>query len=183
MKTYIIIFEGFVQFEVTLASYLLHTKGDIITVGIDKEPVVSYEGFRVIPDIKLDEMNTNEVDCLIIPGGIIDENFNDSEFYKKIDELNSQKKVIGGICSGVYHIAKAGVLKGKGYTTTLHVNEYPEFDISLFRDQLCVVDENIVTAKANGYVDFGIELGKVMNIYEDENDLQETIEFFREFKG
>lgn len=183
MKTYIIIFPGFVQFEVTLASYLLHTKGDIITVGFDKEPVVSYEGFRVIPDIELNEMITDEVDCLIIPGGKIEDLFNGSDFYNKIYELNSRKKIIGGICSGVYHIAKSGVLNGKGYTTTLNVSEYREFDAAVYRDQLCVIDENIVTAKANGYVDFGIELGKVMNIYEDEHDLIETIEFFREFKG
>lgn len=34
-------------------------------------------------------------------------------------------------------------------------------------------DRHIVTAKANAYVDFGIELGKLMDIYENEQDLED----------
>ncbi|KJD45088.1 hypothetical protein [Paenibacillus terrae] len=45
-----------------------------------------------------------------------------------------------------------------------------------------VRDRQIVTAKANAYVDFGIELGKLMDIYENEQDLEETISFFKHFE-
>lgn len=31
-------------------------------------------------------------------------------------------------------------------------------------------------------VDFAVEVAKKMNLFEDENDLQETIEFWREYK-
>ncbi|WP_175406469.1 hypothetical protein [Bacillus sp. FJAT-27264] len=46
-----------------------------------------------------------------------------------------------------------------------------------------MVDRNIVTALPNGYVDFALELGKLMNIYKDKADYQETIEFFKYFKS
>ncbi|MNI95193.1 hypothetical protein D3C73_1534270 [compost metagenome] len=46
-----------------------------------------------------------------------------------------------------------------------------------------VVDGHIITAKANAYVDFGIEIGKVMNIYSSTEDLEETIEVFKYFKA
>lgn len=45
-----------------------------------------------------------------------------------------------------------------------------------------VRDGNIITAKPNGYVDFAIEIGRALDIYEDEDDLNETIEFFRHFR-
>jgi hypothetical protein len=44
-------------------------------------------------------------------------------------------------------------------------------------------DGNILTAKPNGYVDFALELGRMMDIYQDEADLQETIDFFKYFKS
>jgi hypothetical protein len=44
------------------------------------------------------------------------------------------------------------------------------------------VDGNIVAAKENGYMDFELELGKVMNVFEDDKDYEETVSYFREFK-
>lgn len=34
----------------------------------------------------------------------------------------------------------------------------------------CVREENIITARANAYVDFAIEVGKALNLFEDEAD-------------
>jgi hypothetical protein len=45
-----------------------------------------------------------------------------------------------------------------------------------------VVDGNIVTAKAVGYVDLALELGKIFKIYKDEADYQETVEVYRNYK-
>lgn len=44
------------------------------------------------------------------------------------------------------------------------------------------IEGNLITAKANKYVDFAIELGKVMDIYRDKEDLEETIQYFKLFK-
>ena len=43
-----------------------------------------------------------------------------------------------------------------------------------------VVTENIITARPNGYVDFAIEVAKKMDLFEDEDDLKETIAFWRD---
>ncbi|GMQ64659.1 DJ-1/PfpI family protein [Vallitalea maricola] len=182
MKTYVIIYEGFAHFEVILASYFLKTQGDLVTVGINSNSIVSCEGYRIIPDITLGEVDVAEVDVLIIPGGDLEEISQDSLLHDVITRVNKQGKVIGAICSGVYHLAKAGVLNGKGYTTTLDINKLSEFNAAYFKDENCVLDGNVITAKANGYVDFGIKLGEVMGIYEDEDDLKETIDFFKKFK-
>ncbi len=44
-------------------------------------------------------------------------------------------------------------------------------------------DKNIITARANAYVDFAIEVGKKMNLFKDDNDIEETIKFWKEFKN
>jgi len=182
MKTYIVVYEGFVQFEVILASYFLKTQGEIITVGINEEPIMSCEGYKIVPDVTIEEVKADDLDVLLIPGGDPDEISHSDQLYKLLNDANDKGKAIGGICSGVYHLAKAGILKGKDYTTTLDINTLSQVEASKFKDKNHVVDGNIITAKASGYVDFGIELGKMMAIYEDEDDLKETIEFFKFFK-
>ena len=45
-----------------------------------------------------------------------------------------------------------------------------------------VTSDRIITSRANGYVDFAIEVAKQLELFEDEADLQETIAFWREFR-
>lgn len=183
MKSYVLVYEGFVQFEVVLASYLLKHAGDVITVGISKDPVISAESYKVIPDIIIDEVNIEEADAFIVPGGIPDTLFDCAAFYTLLEKLNAKGKVIGAICSAPLHLAKANVLQGKKYTTTMNPADFSDFDAANFLNENFVIDDNIITAKANGYVDFGIEIGKMVDIYEDEADYQETVDFFKYFKG
>jgi len=76
--------------------------------------------------------------------------------------------LVAGICAGVDVLDKAGLLKN------IRSTKSGDFD--------CIRDGNIVTARANAYVDFAIEAAKALDLFEDEADLQETIAFWREFK-
>lgn len=42
--------------------------------------------------------------------------------------------------------------------------------------------DRVITARANGYVDFAIEVAKKMNLFENEDDLKETIAFWRDYQ-
>lgn len=44
------------------------------------------------------------------------------------------------------------------------------------------VSDKVITARANGYIDFAIEVAKKMNLFQDENDLCETIAFWKGYK-
>lgn len=183
MKTYVLIYEGFVQFEVVLANYFMKTVGEIITVGLDNQPVTSQEGFITIPHITLKEVNIDNVDLFIIPGGDPKSFENNTDLSTVLQELHAKHVKIGGICSGTLALANSGLLKELKYTTPLPISEFNIFDPKYFLDQNVVVSDNIITAKANGYVDFGLEIGKMMSIYKDEADFEETVQFFKYFKG
>ena len=182
MNTYILIYDDFAQFEVILANYFLKTKGKIITVGINKDSVISSEGFITVPHISLDEVLVKNVDLFIIPGGNPENILDNKSFYTLLKRISDENKKIGAICSGVIHLAKSEVLNDKKFTTSVSLDENKYFNKNNFVNQNVIVDNNIITAKANGYVDFALELGKVMGIYESEEDLQETISYFKEFK-
>ncbi|MBN2616816.1 MAG: DJ-1/PfpI family protein [Spirochaetales bacterium] len=182
MNTYIFIYDGFAQFEVILASYLLKTKSNIVTVGVDGSQIESCEGFKTIPHKILKEIKPEDVDIFIIPGGDPDKIHKKEELYELLGKLNNNKCKIGAICSGIIHFLKSGVLGDKKYTTSININEHKKFIKSNFIDMNVVSDDNLITAKANGYVDFALEIGKIMGIYSSDDDYNETVNFFKYFK-
>ena len=45
-----------------------------------------------------------------------------------------------------------------------------------------VTDKNVMTARANAYVDFAVEVAKKLNMFASEADLQETINFWKHYQ-
>ena len=59
----------------------------------------------------------------------------------------------------------AGILEG------ILSTHYSELDV--------VISEKVITSRANGYIDFAIEAAKKMDIFKDEEDIRETISFWK----
>ncbi len=182
MKTFVLVYGSFVQFEVILTCLFMKTKGDIVTAGMDGSEVTSQEGFVIKPHIRLSDVNPDEVDLFVIPGGEHVNIYGNPLLTKTLQDLNQKGKVIAAICSGPVHLAKAGILDGKKYTSFNLPERKDDFKRAEYVDTNLVVDGNIVTAKAVGYVDMALELGKIMGIYTDEADYEQTVEVYRNYK-
>ena len=165
MKDVVLLFDTACVYEiVTLNYFLKFTGADIIFCSINGESVTSMEGYSLNVDKKLSEIDPNDVRSIIIPGGDITNITNDTvhQFLHSIKEKN---KVVAGICAGVDVLDKVGVLQDVKSTHSI--------DLDVVRDN------HIITARANGYVDFAIEVGKELELFESEADLQETIAFWK----
>lgn len=117
-------------------------------------------GFDVSTDFFLDEVNVNDYDYLIIPGGkasftILNV---DPRVEKIIDEFIHQNKLVASICAAPHLLGRKGYFKNREYT--LH----PGFEIycseGTYRRDLGVVrDDKFVTAKSMYYsLDFAFEI-------------------------
>lgn len=179
MSTYILIYDGFVQFEVVLAAYFLKTKSEVFTLGLEKGPYESCEGFSTNPAEVIEELDSGAVDVLVIPGGDTAEIARNEGLLELVRKLNAAGITIAAICGGVEVLKAAGVLEGKRYAG----NRAKADPAGTSGQGNVIVDGNILTALPNGYVDFALELGRMMNIYKDADDLQETIDFFKYFKA
>lgn len=179
MKAHIFVYPGYVNFEVVLAAYFFKSVGEVEIVGLSKEVVESAEGFPTQPHRVLSDLSPDEVEAFIVPGG--DPSVLDGQelFYDFLRALDQQGCCIGAICAAPIHLARAGILDNRKYTASLSAQEMSEFTSGAYQEELAVIDQAIVTAKPEGYVDFALALGRVMKIYKDEDDYRETVEFFK----
>ncbi len=104
----------------------------------------------------------------LMPGGNCESVIDNKELGEIIVKANEKKLIIGAICSGPLNLAKAGILKGRSYThAAIYLQELAHvWDGGNFVKENVVIDGNIITAQPHGHIDFAIELGKRLGLFE-----------------
>lgn len=168
MKDIVILYDKCCLYEIANTNYYLNYAGaDVDFVGMKNAPIKSMEGFSINPDYTIDEIDSSEIRSLIIPGGNI-QNIHQKELKVLIKKVFENGKLVAAICAAVDLIEDAGILNGIASTHST--------------DADCISEKNVITARANAYVDFGIEVAKYLDLFADEFDLRETIDFWKHFK-
>lgn len=168
METVVILYNTCCIYEIVILNYFLKfTNKNVVFVSVDGKTITSMEGYSMNVSGKLTDIDVTKVELMVVPGGNIKE-IDNALVYGYMRNVMANKGIIAGICAGVDVLEHAGILEGidSTYSTELDV----------------AITDHVITARANGYVDFAIEVAKKMNLFEDEHDLEETIAFWREFK-
>lgn len=165
MKDVVLLYDDCCIFEIVILNYFLKmTGGELVFCSLRGRTVKATEGYSLNADISLEEVDVSNVRSFIVPGGEI-ANIDDTAVMDIIKRLHKEHVLIGGICAGVDILDKAGILK--------------DIRSTILEEADCVRDGNVITARANAYVDFAIEAAEALDLFEDEADLQETISFWK----
>lgn len=168
MKDVFLVYDTSCFYEIVILNYFMSVTGcDMVFCSLDGKAVRTTEGFSVNVDMPFKEVDKKQIRSLIIPGGDIAA-IDNEDVKAYLQELKKQKVLIAGICAGVDVLDHAGILQDVKST---HSAE----------DDL-VCDDTVITARANAYVDFAIEVAKKLDLFDSEEDLQETIDFWKKFK-
>lgn len=168
MKTVVLLYNTSCIYEIVILNYFLKCTGkDVVFVSYDGNPIIAAEGYSINVSDKLLNISPEDVELMIVPGGDITE-IDCSEVWEYLADVRSNQGLIAGICAGVDVLKHAGILE--------------TIESTYSGDQDVAVADKVITARANGYVDFAIEVAKKMDLFEDEADLKETIAFWREFQ-
>ncbi|RXI99813.1 hypothetical protein DS745_13090 [Anaerobacillus alkaliphilus] len=178
MKIHVLIYNEFANFEVMLIGWMKSNGHEIVTVSLEENYVTSVEGFKIIADTKLQEVNVADVELLLIPGGDAPSLLGSSLLPEFIREVAAAGKGIGAICYGPILLGESGILEGKNFTTSVDVDDelFTHFKNGKFLNEDVVVDGNIITAKGNAYVEFAVEVCKQMELVHPE-----TLDFYAKF--
>lgn len=168
MKDVFIIYNTCCFYEIVILNYFMSCTGcDVLLCSPDGNPIRTTEGYRVSADMTLKDVDTELIRSFIIPGGDIS-CINNAFLHQFLQNLKKKEVLIAAICAGVNLLDDAGILKGISSTQSA--------DLDL------VNSSRVITARANAYVDFAIETAKELDLFTDEEDLQETIAFWKYFK-
>ncbi len=156
----ILLADGFEEIEALTPLDVLRRAGvEAKTVGIGTRVAIGAHGIPVVCDKSPDDVSIDEVEMIILPGGMPGAtNLDSSSFVDKlIREATERGTRLAAICAAPLCLGRRGLLEGKeavcfpGFESELSGAKISERDV--------VTDGSITTAKAMGSaLDFSLEL-------------------------
>lgn len=156
----ILLADGFEEIEALTPLDVLRRAGvEVKTVGVGSRVAIGAHGIPVVCDTTPDDVSSDEVELLILPGGMPGAtNLDKSSFVDKIiREVSERGGRLAAICAAPLCLGRRGLLEGKEATC------YPGFEEELVGARISaqdvVTDGNITTAKGMGVaLEFALEL-------------------------
>ena len=161
-KVAIILAEGFEEVEAVAPIDVLRRAGvEVLIAGLSKEPVPSARNVRIVPDLSVDELNPEELDMVILPGGSkgVENLKKDPRVEKLIKAMEEKGKYISAICAAPTALASFGVLEGKRATVYPALKE--NIKPAILVEEKVVEDKNVITSQGPGTaLLFGLKLAE-----------------------
>ncbi len=141
---------GFEEIEATTVVDVLRRCGvEVVVAGIEPQVIEGAHGIKLVSDISIDEINVEEFEAVICPGG--NPGYlnlrKDSRVLAMIKEAFDSNKLVAAICAAPAVLAEAGILRGRNCTI------YPGMETELEKGggkpkkDLVVEDGNIITSQ------------------------------------
>lgn len=114
-------------------SVMGRTAFDYVTIGLRHEPVVSSDGISVLPDEEMGQ--SSQFDAVFVVGPNPIPRHVNGDIVRWLRQLAANGVVLGGIDTGSYYLARAGLLNG--YRCTIHwedrealLAEFPQLHVT-----------------------------------------------------
>jgi protease I len=105
-------------------------------------------GYPAKADMSYDQLNPNDFDGVIAPGGFAPDYIRrHAAAMKFVKDCDAQNKLVAAICHGPWILCSAGVLKGRHVTSFFAIKDDVVNAGGKWEDTEVVVDRNLVTSR------------------------------------
>lgn len=149
MKALIISADNFEDIELLVPYYRLEGEGVHVDIAsIKKGKIKGKHGYEVEVNKTLKEVNPDDYDILILPGGKAPETLRKEKKAIEIAKHFFQKnKPVSAICHGPQTLITAGLLKGRKATCYKSVAQEMKDAGAIYEDKEVVIDGTLVTSR------------------------------------
>ena len=175
---YMFFAEGFEEVEaIATLDVIRRADIEIKSVGIGGKEVTGSHGITVICDASESEIDSVDVDGIILPGGMPGTlNLQKNELVNKaVDFCFDEGRLVAAICAAPLILGQKGILKNKNAVC------FPGFEEDLIgatiSDKFICTDGNVITAKGMGSaINFGLAIVEFFKDFETAEKLRGTLQ-------
>ncbi len=127
---------------------------NVFMVAAELDPVLTFEGMRILPDYSYLHDSLPHIDILVVPSAEhhLDSDLENEEMIAWVKEVGEQAQFITSHCDGAFVLAKAGLLDEVASTTfpsdvQKYKNMFPHLDV---RDEVIFVHDGKAITTAGG---------------------------------
>ena len=161
-KTAVMIYRAFCMQEIScLTDWMVGLGKPMIVCAADRNPVKTEEGFTVLPDLCYEELDLDEIDCMILPG--IAEFREVLKDRRQLDFLARFKDrsdiLIAAISVSPVLLGAAGLLENRAYCGGFYqevLEDLPFMQKANFRFEPIVEQDHIITAFGGAFREFAL---------------------------
>ncbi len=175
---YVLLADGFEEIEALEPVDIMRRAGlEVQTVGVTGKTVTGAHDIKVEADIEIAEVNADNIELLMLPGGMGYVNLENSELVQRLIEYSEKNdKYISAICAAPSILGKLGLLKGKKATC------FPGFERFLDGAELsadkAVCDGKIITGKGAGAAaDFAFLMVELLTDKNNAEELRKVMQY------
>jgi protease I len=149
MKALIISADNFEDVELLVPFYRLKEEGIKVHVAsMSKGKIKGRHGYEVEADKSFAEVNPDDYDVLVVPGGKAPEVVRrDEGALRIVRDFFKKNKPVSAVCHGPQVLISAGVMQGKHATSYKSVAGELKEAKAIYKDGEVVVDGNLVTSR------------------------------------
>lgn len=146
---------------ITIVDLLRRAGIEVVTAGLDAQPVRAARGTVLIPDTTLDAATESGYDMIVLPGGLpgADHLRDDPRIIELVRDMHANGRYTAAICAAPRVLARAGLLDNRRVTSFpggINVDEIPGIE---YVEDAVVTDGTIVTSRGPGTaMDFALQL-------------------------
>lgn len=157
--------DGFEEIEaITVIDILRRADIEVIVAGLKTGLVEGAHKILVQPDISLDEINTGELNGIILPGGFpgyvnLEK---DDRVLSMVRQMDREGKYVAAICCAPSVLLKAGILQGRRATVSPS-GKAKVAACARYSEDRVVMDGKLITSQSPGTaMEFALKLVKVL---------------------
>ena len=172
--------QGCEELEAITVVDLLRRAGiDVVTAGLDAQPVRAARGSVLVPNTTLDEALETEFDMLVLPGGLpgSDNLRDDPRIIDLVKRMADSGRFTAAICAAPRVFAKAGLLDGRRATSFPGAIDAASIPGIEYVEEAVVTDGKIITSRGPGTaMDFALELIELLSGKDKRNEVESALQ-------
>lgn len=164
-KTLAIFYPGCIEFEIMLACEILNKDFPVEVATPGGEDHIGSNGMTIKANTSFELIDPAKYKTILVPGGDPGYVIGNQRLSEVLQQAYTNRSILGAICAGPIIFEQAGLLKNRriahGYkgAQLKWITEKGFFKETILSDDPYIVDDNIVTARPDSFIDFAVEIG------------------------